>query len=267
MKIQDFPHSQDDWQLAVLTDPHLFRDPDACLLGVPTQASFDACLEAMDGDGGRQDCLLLTGDLAQDHNPETYRRLGRQLAARPEPWFWIPGNHDDASAMVEELGAPVRCLKGRHWQLVLLHSQVPGKTFGELGEEELALLEACLADDSRHTLVVLHHHPLSLDSRWLDQHILHDGQALLARLARHDKACAVLFGHVHQEVDSMVQGVRLLATPATCVQFQAGSQDFALAELGPGYRRLCLKADGTIATTVHRLPAERFPVDASAGGY
>ncbi len=250
-----------------MTDPHLFDDPAACLLGMPTQASFDACLEAMLGDGQPQDCLLLTGDLAQDHLQSTYQRLGRQLDGLELPWFWLPGNHDDAEAMSAALGQPVRCLKGKHWQLVLLHSQVPGRVYGQLSDDELALLEHCLEDESRHVLVAVHHHPLAVDSHWLDQHILNNGQTLLARLARHPKAAAVLYGHVHQERDQNVQGVRLLATPATCVQFAAGSSDFALAELGPGYRRLTLAPDGSIHTRVYRLPAEQFPVDEQAGGY
>jgi Icc protein len=47
-----------------------------------------------------------------------------------------------------------------------------------------------------------------------------------------------------------MNGVRYMATPATCAQFKPRSDDFALDDKPPGYRVLELMPDGSIATEV-----------------
>ncbi|WKE64740.1 3',5'-cyclic-AMP phosphodiesterase [Gallaecimonas kandeliae] len=245
----------------MLTDPHLFQDHRHALLGVPTWQSMQAVESALDVD---TDAWLLTGDLAQDHKVETYRQLAEHLTGKP--WFWLPGNHDDPAAMEAALGAPVKRLLGKHWQVLLLSSHDPGKVSGWLGAEELALIDS-YADADLHTLVAVHHHPVPCGSYWLDHHQLKNGDELLSRLGRHKKSKAVLFGHIHQELDRMEGDIRLLASPSTCVQFAPQSQDFALDGQGPGGRYLALLPDGNIETRVLRLAPEHFPADIEAGGY
>lgn len=77
----------------------------------------------------------------------------------------------------------------------------------------------------------------------------------------------VLWGHIHQELDVERNGVRLLATPSTCIQFAPRSDDFALDHLLPGYRWLRLHADGRIETGVSRLRQLDYEIDFSQDGY
>ena len=258
-------NDRDTLSLSILTDSHLFADPEGTLLGVPCWQSFQDCLAMMESQS-QFDAWLLTGDLAQDHQLVTYQRLATLMAERQQPWFWLPGNHDDPAAMTDAMGPRVRRLLGRHWQVLLLDSHQPGQVSGWLSDAELDWVSQH-ADDSLHTLVVLHHHPLALGSAWLDQHQLVNGQALLQRLAQHRQAKAVLFGHVHQQQDFYHGATRLLATPASCVQFTPGSDDFAVASSAPGGRHLTLHADGRISTRILRLPEHSYPVDSQAGGY
>ena len=73
------------------------------------------------------------------------------------------------------------------------------------------------------------------------------------------QARLVLFGHAHQEADQQHAGLRLLGTPSTCMQFAAGEDTFAVADLPPGYRMLELDENGDIETTVHYVSS--FPRD------
>jgi len=77
----------------------------------------------------------------------------------------------------------------------------------------------------------------------------------------------VLWGHVHQEFDQSMQGVRWLATPSTCVQFTPRSDDFAVDSTAPGYRWLRLYDDGHIQTAVSRVQNIDFEIDYSIKGY
>ncbi|MNP44810.1 3',5'-cyclic adenosine monophosphate phosphodiesterase CpdA [compost metagenome] len=102
---------------------------------------------------------------------------------------------------------------------------------------------------------------------WLDQHNLKNADDLFAVLARHPQQKTILFGHVHQEFDEVHQGVRLIASPSTCIQFKPLSDGFSLDESGPGWRYLTLHPDGRIASQVWRLPVGQFVPDPDATGY
>ena len=102
---------------------------------------------------------------------------------------------------------------------------------------------------------------------WLDQQRVSDAVACFAILDRHPGVRGVLWGHVHQQIDSRRNGVARMASPATCVQFAPNSADFRADPAPPGYRWLELGADGSIATGVSRVMDVEFTVDLESGGY
>lgn len=77
-------------------------------------------------------------------------------------------------------------------------------------------------------------------------------------LSHHQNVEAVLCGHVHQDFDVMYQGVRVVATPSTCVQFKPNSDDFALDNESPGWRMLTLTREGELKLEVGRLSDGEF---------
>jgi Icc protein len=101
--------------------------------------------------------------------------------------------------------------------------------------------------------VCLHHQALDCGSEWLDLKGLKDSAQLRARLARHDNVRAVLWGHVHQESDQIIDDILWMSSPSSCVQFKPGSKEFALDSEAPGYRYLSLYADGRIEAVVPRV--------------
>src|SRR3546814_9659808 len=96
---------------------------------------------------------------------------------------------------------------------------------------------------------------------------LRNPDALFAVLDRFPQVRAVLWGHVHQEVDQVRDGVRLLASPSTCIQFEPGSEDFAVGTQAPGYRWLRLLPDGGLETGVERVVGFAFTPDYGSNGY
>lgn len=248
-----------------LTDLHLCADPQRTLLGLHTTRSFQAVLARATQEFPAADLCLLTGDLAEDGSDAAYQCLADLMQAAPWPASWIPGNHDDSARLAAAAGPAIRharAIRLGRWRLVQLDSSVPGRIGGELGEVELAFLEQALreaGDDP--VLVVLHHHPLPCGCTWLDTQQVADAQAFWDLLVRFPAVRAVLCGHIHQVIDVMHRGIRLLSSPSTCVQFMPGSAHFRLETRGPGYRWLVLHPDGRLDTAVVRLPAGEFPVD------
>lgn len=242
-----------------LTDTHLFADPAGLLKGCTTENSLRSVLASVASEPWAPDLVLLTGDLTHDGSGQGYRRLGRLLRERcPAPVWYLPGNHDDSMIMQHELSGtnllnPGSGLLGC-WQFILLDSTVPGHEGGHLAPAELDRLEHILqVSRAPHALVCLHHNPIPMGSRWLDTMTVDNAAQLFAVLGRHPQVKVLLWGHVHQPYDGTRNGVRLLATPSTCVQFLPGSADFALDTSPPGYRRLELCGNGSVTTAVRYI--------------
>ncbi|MGY5358556.1 3',5'-cyclic-AMP phosphodiesterase [Cronobacter dublinensis] len=256
-----------------ITDTHLFAGKNDTLLGINTWESYQAVLAALHAGQREYDLIVATGDLAQDHTPEAYAHFAAGVSTLPAPCVWLPGNHDFQPAMFSTLqdagiSPAKRVFAGDHWQVLLLDSQVFGVPHGELSDYQLEWLERMLQQaPERHTLLLLHHHPLPSGCGWLDQHSLRNAPALDEVLSRYPQVKHLLCGHIHQELDLDWNGRRLLATPSTCVQFKPHCAGFTLDTVAPGWRWLNLHPDGSLTTEVCRLEGVQFRPDTASEGY
>ncbi len=223
----------------------------------PTLPALRAVLEAARGHIAAADAVLATRR-PRERRSGGYAHFRSEFGPLGRPILCVPGNHDIVPEMRAQLGAPPFQLGGTwdagNWRVILLDSSVPGEIHGDFDPAALAWLEQALIHaDGRHVLVCLHHHPVPMHSRWLDTVGLQNGAAFIALLKRFPAGGAVLFGHVHQDFDHEVQGLRMIATPSTCAQFKPESDDFATDEAPPAWRRLTLYADGRLGSELHWL--------------
>jgi hypothetical protein len=77
-----------------------------------------------------------------------------------------------------------------------------------------------------------------------------DGPEFMTAIARHDNVRGVAWGHAHQALDLYRGAVRLMCTPATCMQFKPRVDGFIVDDRPPGYRVIDLHDDGGIASEV-----------------
>lgn len=269
------PGIADDLQIKVLqiTDTHLFKGKNETLLGVNTWAGYQAVLDEVIASQQHYDLIIATGDLSQDHSVEAYQHFAEGIQRLPAPCVWLPGNHDFQPAMYDTLAKAgisqsKHVLLGNRWQMLLLDSQVYGVPHGMLSEFQLEWLENALAAyPNRDTVILLHHHPVASGCSWLDQHSLRNSHQLDMILQKYPRAATLLCGHIHQEMDEIWQGRRVLATPSTCVQFKPHCSGFTIDSVAPGWRWLKLGADGQLATQVCRLNTREFLPDMESEGY
>jgi Icc protein len=258
-------------QFIQITDTHLVEAVDGHLLGLETQNSLEHVLSSVQSENDHFDFFLVSGDLSQDGSLSSYQRLQESLAPFNMPSFWFPGNHDKMSnmkAVCQDTEHLESIIRSPHWQLVLLNSQVEGAVFGNLADDQFELLERALTErPDLHTLISLHHHPIPIDSSWMDKIGVKNGEKLMEMARKYPKVKCILWGHVHQESDRMVDGIRMLSSPSTCVQFTPKSIDFSIDMLAPGYRRFQLNHDGSIETEISRVEGIEFEVDLSVKGY
>ncbi|MFN7967392.1 MAG: metallophosphoesterase [Acidobacteriota bacterium] len=251
-------------RVAHLTDTHLLAEPDQRFCGIDSFGALKGLLEEIQRDSWKPDLLLITGDLSDDGSAASYRRLRELLIPLGLPVYCLPGNHDDRAVMHASLeGGSIqlaRVVAHDSWQIVLLDSQVPGKTHGNLSNDELDDLErALLQAPGLFTLVGLHHGPYPVCP--VPGCRLENSEALLRMLSGCKNTRAVVAGHTHCEINEPLAGIQMLVTPSTCINVThpsgpdaplAGSfwELHGVQEGRRGYRRLELHADGTIVTSV-----------------
>lgn len=250
-----------------ISDPHLLQDPEARLRGVPTRRTLLDVLALAFARYPAIERVVLTGDLAHDEQPETYRALRALLQARAVPFRPLPGNHDDRIALrlgFPELDGPadgrvrfVDRLDG--WCLVGLDSRIPGEDAGRLGSEQLAwLAETLAAQASVPTVIFVHHPPVATGHPVLDDMGLLDADALASVLEAAPWVTAVCHGHIHRDFEGRLGRIPVLGAPSTAFQFPAHPDLGGHDPRPPGARVLHLEAGG-LRSEILRLPRLEHP--------
>jgi len=228
----------------------LFADVGGDLRGTVTYSSLCSVLDHYRENQWRADLVVVTGDLIHDDSPGAYEHFCQLLGGLQLPVYCVPGNHDVRALMLEALDEPpfhyCESVEAGSWLITGIDSCVSDHAGGHLEAGELARLDQEIARSSApHVMVCLHHPPVEMGSKWLDTVGLDNGSEFLERVAASGKVRLAIFGHVHQPYDADHGGVRIIGTPSTCRQFAPGSDDFAVDDGPPAYRRISLNADGT----------------------
>ncbi len=228
----------------------MFAEADGDLRGTVTQDSLQRVLDHYQAGDWRADRALITGDLIQDASAEAYDRFRELLLPLNMRMHCVPGNHDVRDLMRPICSRPPfsYCAKEevRDWLLLGLDSCVTGDAGGEIADEEFDRLDLIISESpAKHIMVCLHHPPIPMGSAWLDTVALKNGEELLQRLQAAGRVRLLVFGHVHQPYDAEHLGIQVIGTPSTCSQFEPGSDEFALDDRPPAYRRITLNDDGS----------------------
>ncbi len=195
----------------------------------------------------------MTGDLIQDGSPASYERFCELMTPLGLPVHCVPGNHDIRHLMQEAVSMPpfyyCDSLKIGDWLITGIDSCLDGDAGGYVSDDEMARLQQVVDNtDAPHVLICLHHPPLPVGSQWLDQVGLKNGKEFLDFVSGSGKVRAAIFGHVHQVFDEQHRDIRIIGTPSTCTQFRPYSDDFALDDKPPAYRRISLQSDGAVSS-------------------
>lgn len=258
-------------QLVQITDTHLGDSPGDTMLGMDADTSLGHVIELVKSERPAIDVFLGTGDISNCGSVNSYRRFQQATDSLAGQALWLPGNHDSLAAMrvaVDAGSELCRAATVDNWQIVMLDSTIPRKVGGAFTDSELQFLRQTLADTTaEHSLICLHHHPVSIGCEWLDEQQVANADAFFSILDQFTTVRGVLWGHIHQTIDQQRNAMRLMATPSSCIQFAPDNRDFKLDSLNPGYRWLELYKDGSIKTAVSRIDYH-FAIDYDhTGGY
>lgn len=208
-----------------ITDVHLGFDPDN-----PAEFNrkrLDQVIRHLCDAHNRPDMLLVTGDLVDRGDEESYRRLVSALSPCPFPVWPCLGNHDvranflthfphistaDDFVQYEIDTGPLR--------LLVLDTLEEGRHGGAFCERRAAWLAAKLADDDgRPVIIVMHHPPVEVGIDWMNTHPEEPWvQRFSAVIAGKTQVKALICGHLHRAIVSAWQGTTVAICPSTAPQ-------------------------------------------------
>jgi 3',5'-cyclic-AMP phosphodiesterase len=162
------------------------------------------------------DLLLLTGDLTEYGDAESYALLAQALADCPFPVWPAVGNHDLREPMVAAFphvptadGFVQYGLEAEGLRLLVLDTLEEGRHGGAFCETRARWLDEELsAHPDMPTLLVMHHPPFESGLIWLDS--AEDESWILrfrAVIAKHRQVGGVISGHLHRTIHTVLDGV------------------------------------------------------------
>lgn len=257
-------------KLLQITDTHCYADDDSRLewsdLTVYPNKSLIRVLAHLEQLAENFDALVISGDLVQEETAGAYQRIAEILQDFPLPVYILPGNHDVPELMRSELSRQnerinyVMHTAFSGWHVVFVDTHFTGHPEGDISDEQFAELKVQLDQLAlgEHALLFMHHHPVPIGSPWMDHMGLQQTDAFWSLLTSYPQIQGVVFGHIHSEfsMDYPVtpeKSIRVLGTPATCVQAKHNDEEMQLDDTRPAWRELVLQPDGTIETAVHYL--------------
>ena len=208
--------------IAQITDIHIGFDR-----GNPDERNMQrlkAVLKRLVDAPSRPDMLLLTGDLTEFGDAESYARLADAVSICPFPVWPMAGNHDERNALLaafpqtpSEGGFVHYALEAGGICLLLLDTVEPGRQGGGFCEAREAWLKAQLAArPDIPTVIVMHHPPFESGIAWLD---CDTDEPWIARFSEavvgHRQVRAILSGHLHRTITTVWNGASMTVCPST----------------------------------------------------
>ncbi len=167
----------------------------------------------------RPDFVVVSGDLIDRGDAESYKALRPLIEAFPVPVVLALGNHDRREAFHLVFGqagsdAPYdhdTVLAGVH--VITLDTLVPRHVAGALDEAQLGWLETALARHPDLPKLIVAHHPPRISETDLPWTCLDaESTARLATLLEGQKVIAILSGHIHMNRMTLWRGVPLVTS-------------------------------------------------------
>ena len=210
---------------AQITDIHLGFEPDSP--GEFNRQRLDRTLDRLASLDPLPDLLLLTGDLIDRGDVDSYRRLREALEGMPFPWHMALGNHDDranfAAVFPEHKftgGFLQYELRAGAMRLLVLDTLEVGRHGGGFCKARAEwLTERLDSDTETPTIIVQHHPPFECGIPWMNTMPEEPWvQRLGACLAGRDNVHTMVCGHIHRASASSWNGLEVITTPSTAPQ-------------------------------------------------
>lgn len=211
------------------------------------------------------DFVIHTGDVVTDPDTQSYRRAAEIFGQLKMPVYFVTGNHDRARDIQRHLPMGPRHILSNNLDVLSYAFEVKGYRFlvldargpdeidphGVLSEAQLAVVRAEATAVGPPLTVFLHFPALPMNAIWMDAYMLVINGAQLheALLPARERLRGVFYGHIHQSMQTVRDGIVYTAVPSLFSQFAAWPNDTVVREdpdYLPGFNFVHLLPDQTI---------------------
>jgi 3',5'-cyclic AMP phosphodiesterase CpdA len=186
---------------------------------------FKATLERLIEGPNRPDLLVLSGDITDHGDADSFRRTIDILHGCPVPILPMVGNHDSREGLLGAFSqvSPAEggflhyvVDAGQGLRIICLDTLEEGRHGGAFCEARAAWLAARLAEaPDAPTLIFMHHPPVVAGIDWMDPAPDEGWMARLrAVLEGQHQVLAIHCGHLHRQITTTFAGIPLGVTPS-----------------------------------------------------
>ena len=179
--------------------------------GVDVCARLDAAVDSIGANFADAELCMVTGDMTDSADVESYIEARRILDRLPMPWHGLMGNHDgrisNARSVLPDLpwqpdGSLQYVLETTVGSFIALDSSINGHVdSGRLSPSRLAYLRELLVISQaakKDVFLFMHHVPFDIGIRWLDEMKLENGDELWNVLKDFNNIKHIFMGHIHR---------------------------------------------------------------------
>jgi Icc protein len=257
-----------------VTDHHLGESETALTRGFAPAYAFRTVLRHIAATVASQaDFIVSTGDLVEPASSAAYETARAMLNVNGAdgrvpgplyvtieglhryPMYFLPGNHDDRTGFIRYLfprTAPLDLVNA-----TFVHKGVQFICL-DWGPEAKAVASPAMLDFLARTLrgcspsiIFMHHQPVPIGSRWLDEFIA-DDVARFWDVVRGQDVLGVFCGHAHTTHETLVDDIPVFGLRSTIYQF--ARRDEPMMCLEPPHYRLVTIAGGAVHTQIFEVP-------------
>lgn len=203
-----------------MTDIHIGFDPDA----KPEELNrirFRKTLDRVLASPNPIDMLVLSGDLTDRGDRDSFEKAAALLAVCPFPVYPMVGNHDTRAQLLNAFpdtpthgGFIHYAVEREGLRIIFLDTLEPGRHGGAFCEERQRWLAAELAAHrATPTLIFMHHPPVVAGIGWMDPG---SDEAWIQRFGAavggHSQIIGIHCGHLHRPIHAMFNGIPVSVT-------------------------------------------------------
>lgn len=218
------------------------------------------------------DFVVHTGDITADPHPASYALARETFSGLRVPIYYVRGNHDAASDIKEYMDMGPKedysadkdrltyVFESKGFRFLVLDTQGPleSQPQGQLSAEQMSLLRQEATTAGPPLVIFMHHPVLPLDSPWMDTNmlIINGEEVHNAILRARQRVRGVFFGHIHQSIQTIRDGILYVSAASTMLQLTSWPTDDFVGHLEdeqPGFNFVRLMPQQTVIRQ-HRFP-------------
>lgn len=217
--------------LIQITDTHILPAGEVLYGVIDTATHLRETIKSINHMQPRPDLVLITGDLVERGDKDSYQHLIELLNSLDIPVYVVPGNHDDPQVMVESFANTTYfptsddtfqyVVEGFAFRILALNSHCEGTELPGYNDQRLSWLDKQLGISSKPALIAIHHPPMTTGIELIDMGGTEWFQGIKSILAKYNQVKLVICGHCHTDLCGRIGQVPVYMAPAISHQLIA----------------------------------------------